>query len=193
MPGTGARAGRHAARAAGLLVAVAVLVLVCLASVAIGAKALPLSEVWHGLFHYSGTNGDVLVRDVRVPRTVLKLAPGIDHALLPPGAEGEWVSVGGDLVEAAFWCGPLAAVPRRATLLPAGRAAGGAELVGTGHERAPVGEVMTASPKTVRPGQLASEALELINSLKITALIVVESDRPVGIVYFHDLLRAGVA
>jgi arabinose-5-phosphate isomerase len=59
--------------------------------------------------------------------------------------------------------------------------------------RAPVGEVMTASPKTVRPGQLASEALELINSLKITALIVVESDRPVGIVHFHDLLRAGVA
>jgi arabinose-5-phosphate isomerase len=59
--------------------------------------------------------------------------------------------------------------------------------------RAPVGEVMTASPKTVRPGQLASEALELINSLKITALIVVEGDRPVGIVHFHDLLRAGVA
>ena len=59
--------------------------------------------------------------------------------------------------------------------------------------RAPVGEVMTASPKTVRPGQLASGALELINSLKITALIVVESDRPVGIVHFHDLLRAGVA
>jgi arabinose-5-phosphate isomerase len=59
--------------------------------------------------------------------------------------------------------------------------------------RAPVGEVMTASPKTVRPAQLASEALELINSSKITALIVVESDRPVGIVHFHDLLRAGVA
>ena len=53
----------------------------------------------------------------RVPRTVLKLAPGIDHALLPPGAEGEWVSVGGDLVEAAFWCGPLASVPRRASLI----------------------------------------------------------------------------
>jgi SAM-dependent methyltransferase len=73
---------------------------------------------------------------VRVPRTVLKLAPGIDHALLPPGAEGEWVSVGGDLVEAAFWCGPLAAAPRRATLLP-----GAAELTGSGVERAPVGPV----------------------------------------------------
>ncbi|GIF19393.1 SAM-dependent methyltransferase [Actinoplanes tereljensis] len=71
----------------------------------------------------------------RVPRTVLKLAPGIDHALLPPGAEGEWVSVGGDLVEAAFWCGPLASAPRRATLLPGG------ELTGTGIERAPVGAV----------------------------------------------------
>ncbi|WUW50707.1 iron chelate uptake ABC transporter family permease subunit [Streptomyces sp. NBC_01460] len=59
-----------------MLVAVGVLVLVCLASVAIGAKALPLSEVWHGLFHYSGTNGDVLVRDVRVPRTVLGLIVG---------------------------------------------------------------------------------------------------------------------
>ncbi|MCX5413490.1 iron ABC transporter permease [Streptomyces sp. NBC_00059] len=58
------------------MVAVGVLVLVCLASVAVGAKALPLSEVWHGLFHYSGTGGDVLVRDVRVPRTVLGLIVG---------------------------------------------------------------------------------------------------------------------
>ena len=52
---------------------------------------------------------------------------------------------------------------------------------------------MTASPKTVRPGQLASEALEQLNASKITALIVVEEGRPVGIVHFHDLLRAGVA
>ena len=59
--------------------------------------------------------------------------------------------------------------------------------------RLPVDDVMTASPKTVKPDQLASEALELINSSKITALIVVEVDRPVGIVHFHDLLRAGVA
>ncbi len=59
--------------------------------------------------------------------------------------------------------------------------------------QAPVDAVMTASPKTVRPDQLASEALQLLNSSKITALIVVEADRPVGIVHFHDLLRAGVA
>jgi arabinose-5-phosphate isomerase len=59
--------------------------------------------------------------------------------------------------------------------------------------QAPVDVVMTASPKTVRPDQLASEALQILNSSKITALLVVESDRPVGIVHFHDLLRAGVA
>src|SRR3974390_1117234 len=57
----------------------------------------------------------------------------------------------------------------------------------------PVDTVMTASPKTVRPDQLASEALALLNASKITALIVVDADRPVGIVHFHDLLRAGLA
>ncbi len=59
--------------------------------------------------------------------------------------------------------------------------------------QARVDAVMTASPKTVRPDQLASEALQILNSSKITALMVVESGRPVGIVHFHDLLRAGVA
>jgi len=74
----------------------------------------------------------------RVGRTVLKLAPGIDHALLPAGAEAEWVSVGGEVVEAAVWAGPLAAVPRRATLLRAGAVV---ELTGTGQVQAPVGRV----------------------------------------------------
>src|ERR1700722_19231596 len=59
--------------------------------------------------------------------------------------------------------------------------------------QAPVDSVMTASPKTVRPDQLASEALHILNASKITALFVVEAGRPVGIVHFHDLLRAGVA
>src|SRR5207248_1268089 len=45
-----------------------------------------------------------------------------------------------------------------------------------------VDDIMTRSPKTVRPDQLVSEALALINSMKITALIVVDSGAPVGIV-----------
>ena len=56
-----------------------------------------------------------------------------------------------------------------------------------------VEQVMTRAPDTVSPDQLASEALELLNSLKRTQLIVVEADKPVGVVHVHDLLRAGVA
>jgi len=58
---------------------------------------------------------------------------------------------------------------------------------------AKVETVMTRSPITVRPDQLASEAIEIVNSAKITALFVVEDGRPAGIVHLHDLLRAGVA
>ena len=43
----------------------------------------------------------------RVPATGAKVAPGIDHLLLPPDAQTEWTSVDGDLVEAAVWWGPL--------------------------------------------------------------------------------------
>jgi arabinose-5-phosphate isomerase len=56
-----------------------------------------------------------------------------------------------------------------------------------------VEDIMTAGPKTVRPDQLVSEALELLNSSNITALMVIDAGKPVGIVHFHDLLRAGVA
>jgi arabinose-5-phosphate isomerase len=56
-----------------------------------------------------------------------------------------------------------------------------------------VEDVMTWGPNTVRPDQLASEALETLNSLKRTVLLVVEGDRAVGLVHMHDLLRAGVA
>jgi arabinose-5-phosphate isomerase len=57
----------------------------------------------------------------------------------------------------------------------------------------PVEEIMTREPKTVRPDQLASEALEILNTSKKTQLIVAEQGRPVGVVHVHDLLRAGVA
>src|ERR1700754_1515344 len=56
-----------------------------------------------------------------------------------------------------------------------------------------VDDVMTKNPKTIRPDLLASEALEILNSSKITALIVTEGKTPVGIVHLHDILRAGVA
>src|SRR6266581_3224319 len=56
-----------------------------------------------------------------------------------------------------------------------------------------VEQIMTRAPKTLRADQLASEALELFNSSKITAAIVIDDGEPIGIVHLHDLLRAGVA
>jgi arabinose-5-phosphate isomerase len=56
-----------------------------------------------------------------------------------------------------------------------------------------VEDVMTRSPKTVRPDQLISETLEILNSMKVTALFAIEDKRPVGIIHVHDLLRAGAA
>ena len=56
-----------------------------------------------------------------------------------------------------------------------------------------VDNVMTHKPKTVRPDQLLSETLDLLNSVKVTALFAIEADKPVGIIHVHDLLRVGAA
>lgn len=56
---------------------------------------------------------------------VVKTLPGIDHNRIPPGVEAQWVSDGGDLVEACLWGAGLASTSRRATVLPAAQ-----EIVG---------------------------------------------------------------
>ena len=66
----------NAKRTAGLLLALVLLALVTVASVALGAKDIPLDQVWHGLFHYAGTDNDVVIREVRLPRTLLGLLVG---------------------------------------------------------------------------------------------------------------------
>lgn len=54
-------------------------------------------------------------------------------------------------------------------------------------------EVMTPGGKTLNPGQLAVEAVRLLESFKITALLVVDREkRVVGALNIHDLFRAGV-
>jgi hypothetical protein len=62
------------------------------------------------------------VRDLLDRRPSLaKVAPGIPHDLAPDGVGIEWVSVRGDVKEAALWSRHLGdGFRRRATLLPAG-------------------------------------------------------------------------
>lgn len=38
----------------------------------------------------------------------VKLGPGVDRALIPDGAEAQWISVDGQVVEVGVWTGPLA-------------------------------------------------------------------------------------
>ncbi|NKB79825.1 KpsF/GutQ family sugar-phosphate isomerase [Brucella daejeonensis] len=56
-----------------------------------------------------------------------------------------------------------------------------------------VDDIMTRDPKTIDQNMLATAALSTINENHIGALIVIEANRPVGLVHFHDLLRIGAA
>jgi iron complex transport system permease protein len=63
-------------RAAGLLVALAALVLVALLSISVGAKPIALHRVWDLLLHDDGSQDAIVVHDLRIPRTALGLLVG---------------------------------------------------------------------------------------------------------------------
>lgn len=56
-----------------------------------------------------------------------------------------------------------------------------------------VEDIMTRAPKTVSPQTLVSSAMSILDEHHISALIVTEDSRPVGVIHFHDLLRIGAA
>ncbi|SEF12941.1 FecCD family ABC transporter permease [Jiangella alba] len=60
-----------------LVVCAAVLAVTCLASIAIGAKYIPLDEVVRALFDSGDANNQVIVGDMRVNRTLLGVICGI--------------------------------------------------------------------------------------------------------------------
>jgi len=56
-----------------------------------------------------------------------------------------------------------------------------------------VEDVMTRAPRSIAPSVLVAEALEIVETHKIGALIVTEQQKPVGLLHVLDLLRAGAA
>jgi iron complex transport system permease protein len=65
------------ARGTGLVAALGVLTLVGLASVAYGAKSIPIGTVWDGLWNFDPTVDDhLVVRSLRIPRTEAGLLVG---------------------------------------------------------------------------------------------------------------------
>ena len=56
-------------------------------------------------------------------------------------------------------------------------------------------DVMTRSPITIRPDDLAERAVGIMNARKITCLLVVDPaapDMPAGLLHIHDCLRVGL-
>lgn len=69
--------GQRGKRWLGLLVLAALVAVAVLLSVAYGANSLTLGQVWHGLWSPNGTEGDIVVRRLRLPRTALALVAGL--------------------------------------------------------------------------------------------------------------------
>lgn len=61
----------------GLVVLVALLAVLCVASLAIGSKPLGVGTVWHVLWYPDGTQASVIVHDLRIPRTLLGILVGV--------------------------------------------------------------------------------------------------------------------
>lgn len=78
--GTGRRRGgalrTNWTRGGGLVVATAVLVLVVFCSIAYGAKPIPFGDVWDAIWSFDGSNDHLIVRELRVPRTVVGIGVG---------------------------------------------------------------------------------------------------------------------
>ncbi len=78
VPAATGRRTPHSWRLPGLLLLLGLLVAACLASIAIGTRSIGLGEVWRALLDRDlGSEEAVIVRQLRVPRTVLGLLVGL--------------------------------------------------------------------------------------------------------------------
>lgn len=75
-------------RSAWLVVAVVVLVAACAASLAIGARGLPLTTIWEATTNFNPESGDHAVVIARIPRTVLGLLAGAALGLAGAAMQG---------------------------------------------------------------------------------------------------------
>ncbi|GAA0924486.1 iron ABC transporter permease [Nonomuraea longicatena] len=75
-PAPGALGRRRRSRLALLSVLALLVLAAALASLAFGARQISLPDVWSAIFSPTGTGDDVVVRTLRVPRTILGIAVG---------------------------------------------------------------------------------------------------------------------
>jgi arabinose-5-phosphate isomerase len=53
-------------------------------------------------------------------------------------------------------------------------------------------DIMTTTPKAIGPDELAIDALDLMRKRSITQLVVTESEKYLGFIHLHDLIREGL-
>jgi THUMP domain-containing protein len=121
----------------------------------------------------------------RLPAVGLKTAPGIPHHLVPEGAEAQWISVAGDVVEAGLWFGLLAreGVRRGALVLPADgdESASPAEVTDAGMPEPEVGQVgqvlYEPDAAVIRAGLVGQVAAAVEGRLLDRTIAYVSADR----------------
>jgi len=108
----------------------------------------------------------------------VKVAPGIPHALVPPGVEAEWVSDHGEVKEAALWSGRLATTARRATVLGSGGLATLTDEDDSGAEVRRVGQYLyEPDGAVIRAGLVTALAAGVEGGLVDARIAYVTSDR----------------
>jgi SAM-dependent methyltransferase len=114
----------------------------------------------------------------RVPASVVKVAPGLDHDRVPEGIEAEWVSVGGSIVEALLWGRGPSRTWRRATLVRDGQLLEVTADADPGP--APVGAVRgwlhEPDPALIRSGLMSLVAADLGATLVDPTIAYLSSD-----------------
>jgi len=73
LPGAGRSRSPHAT---GLLLGLVLLIAAVALSLAVGTERIPPGDVWSGLFSPSGSRLDTIVRELRLPRTLIGIAVG---------------------------------------------------------------------------------------------------------------------
>lgn len=68
---------RRRARLIGLVVLLGVLVASCVLSVVIGAKTIPLQDVWAGVFTPGDAENHRIIQELRLPRTIVGVLAGV--------------------------------------------------------------------------------------------------------------------
>ncbi|MGY2067687.1 THUMP-like domain-containing protein [Blastococcus sp. SYSU DS0619] len=116
----------------------------------------------------------------KVPTSVVKVAPGLDHDRVPEGVEAEWVSVGGSIVEALLWGPAVSTTWRRATLVRDGAVS---ELTADADPGpAPAGPVRSwlhePDPAVIRSGLVSLVAADLGANLVDPTIAYLTSDGP---------------